>query len=52
MTSNFQIGKQVGQAAPDFTKLGLCSEVSDQGSQVGQKYPQNITHNYVNAPIP
>ena len=30
MTSDFQVGTQVGQAESEFTK-GLCSKVSDQG---------------------
>ena len=43
MTSDFQVGSQVGQAASDFTKQGYVVKYeSDQGIQVGQKYPQNV----------
>ena len=43
MTSNFQVGRQVGQAASDLIKQTyVCSKVSDYGSYVGKKYPKTI----------
>ena len=44
MTSDFWVGRYVGQAASDFTIQAYVatSKVSDQGRQVGQKYPKNI----------
>ena len=44
MTSDFQVGTQVGQAASDFSKQAYVvkHQASDQGRQVGQKYPKTI----------
>ena len=43
MTSDFFLGGYLGQAASDFTKYAyVACKVSDQGRQVGQKYPKNI----------
>ena len=56
MTSDFQVVRQVGQAASDFSKQAYAVKYQirigrQQNQQVGQKYPKNHLTPYVNAPL-
>ena len=51
MTSDFQVGRWVDQAASDFTKWAyVVKYLIRVGTQVGQKYPKRHPTLYVNAP--